>query len=490
MEEKRLRRLVIAVSIIAIVLACGAMISSFCFDTCMVTEQVQGVISPSVDSMNDVEAKEDLNWEVGEVTLKTRGDRIRIEVPVEEETLWFDLELYPSRLGTNSQNRMIGLEAGKSSERYGIRRFIVEQEADTMYLWKPNMDFLGETVVHLGFVDQETGVVYNVQIKENRLDYEKLYTRASRGWNKADQLLKRELTYFSWQTLPELRQSFSNMGSITNESSHSASIDDCNSMENFEDNGESFINELLNTGVAVPVDEKEAKKYIPDSLYRIQKNAEWTQDTMDWNNGTQAGYVFYHMNDRLTGNVFNYVVRYLSRTRYNWDVEKFESFFCLTHHFLIQYDAETGSVKIFPDTHFKERIAADVTIFMKADAEDTEGYFSTAVYHSYKNEDWQKRLAEADVLSTPCIGFLQKLKESLAKPEIDTEVTFFFEKNKTRELKISMEKMKHIRNSAATGNYYYLAMTASGEDITDIGYGYQISWELDKSAVISYAVCK
>lgn len=201
----------------------------------IVSEDIKGVYGNSVDSFRAAQGKEDLNWEVGDIFIEAQEDAVWIKVPVLGEDVSFDLEMYPSKMGMDSQNKMIGIEKEKTSDRYSIVRFIIEKDASYLYLFKPNLDLFGKTVVHLGIIDNYTGGIYLTQFEENQFNYDVMYSKLSNGNYTDTELTDIELGYFSMQNLNERKRSFFDVEDMSIRGSASAFISDGNHSETLED---------------------------------------------------------------------------------------------------------------------------------------------------------------------------------------------------------------------------------------------------------------
>lgn len=194
----------------------------------LVCEDIKGVHSDSADSLSTVQTEEDLNWNAGDIFIKTYENTVHIEIPVLGEEASWDLEMYPSKMGMDSQNRMIGIEK-ELHDKYRILRFIAEKDTSYLYLYKPNLHLLGKTVIHLGIADNTTDEVYLTQFEAELFDYDTMYSKISNGTYSDTELTDIELNYFSMQALEELEHSFSDAENLSASGEGSASVDDGNS---------------------------------------------------------------------------------------------------------------------------------------------------------------------------------------------------------------------------------------------------------------------
>lgn len=147
----------------------------------LVSEDVKGVYGSSVESFSAAQTEEDFNWDAGEILIEAQENIIQIKVPALGEDVSFDLEMYPSKMGMDNQNKMIG----------------IEKDASYLYLFQPNSYLLGKIVVHLGIVDNNTGEIYLTQFEESRFDYDGMYSKLSNGNYTDTELTDVELSYFS-----------------------------------------------------------------------------------------------------------------------------------------------------------------------------------------------------------------------------------------------------------------------------------------------------
>lgn len=198
-------------------------------------KNVKGIQVESINSIQMIEKEEDLNWVPEEIVLGIDERELQIGVTIEEEEIIFGLEMYPSKMGIDNQNRMIGIENYNSSGKYNIIRFIIEKEASLMYLFQPNSKYLGETVINLGILNTETGKVYLIQFVENQLDYELLYSKLSNKEYSDQDLMDQELSYFSLQNISDIKDSFESSDEEIVEDSGYACIEDGNNIERFEE---------------------------------------------------------------------------------------------------------------------------------------------------------------------------------------------------------------------------------------------------------------
>ncbi len=400
---------------------------------------VKGVYGSSVDSIKAAQTKEDFNWDAGKIFMEVDEALIRLNIPALGEKASFSLKIYPSTMGMDCANKIIGVEQDNLSNRYRIARFIIEKSASHLYLFKPNSDLLNKTIVHLGIIDTTTGEVYLTQFAGNQFDYDTMYSKLSNGSYTDTELANIELSYFSMQTLSELECSFSNVENMTVSGSGSVSVNDVSSNKQFEDTQGKILDEIEN---------------IPDSVYAAQENGKWTQNTLDWEDGAQVGYLVYHMNDIGTGNVLNYVLRYYIAANCNWDSQSFDISYNLTHHLWIQSWSESNAIIIQNIQPSDARILADADLTLIANEGDRLGYFTSA-YNAYKTGN--------DALS--------------AGP------TFYFEGNTVS--RVESDELKYAENRNSSAGCDYMGMTAYGTDITHIVWHYMLSWKTSDSPVFS-----
>lgn len=443
----------------------------------IVSEDIMGVYGNSVDSFSAAQVEEDLNWEVGDIFIEAQKDVVRIKVPALGEDVSFDLEMYPSKMGMDSQNKMIGIEKEKTSDRYSIVRFIIEKDASYLYLFKTNSDLLGKIVVHLGIIDNYTGGIYLTQFEENQFNYDAMYSKLSNGNYTDTELTDIELGYFSMQTLNELKRSFSDVEDMSVRGSASASVSDGNRSETFEDTQGKILDELLNSGTPINLNSRSLIEDIPDSVYKTQVNGEWTSEQLDWKNGTQVGYVVYHMKDIGSKNVLNYALRYYATANYNWDAQRFEISYNLTHNMWVQYIAGTNSIVIFDDRPSNARIIVDADLTLRANEEDSLGYFTSVTHNAYKNGNLENKIARFIISKVPYLGSAQEMVETLSGAALSTGSTYYLEGNKTVKLETGIDGLKYARNGKSNGNYDYIGMTAYGTNVTYVSWHYEFAWQ-------------
>ena len=157
-------------------------------------ENIKGIYSPSLEEVSFVESEADFNWDVDKLVMNIQDATIQVKLPINKEDVTFSLKMYPSNLGDECQNRMIGI-ADKSSKDYKIIRFIIEKDAGYMYLFQPNLKWLKETIVNLGVQNTKTGEIYVTQFTAPDFDYDTMYSNLPTGDYTDHGLANQELNY-------------------------------------------------------------------------------------------------------------------------------------------------------------------------------------------------------------------------------------------------------------------------------------------------------
>lgn len=464
------------------IIVSGLMLTMLSFPLCVKADEisyesievanVKGIQSVSVDAINPVESAAALNLNAEEVSMRVEGNTIQVGMHVNGDNVAFALMMYPSKLGVDSQNRMIGVENESSSSRYSIIRFVIEKEASHMYLFKPNSAWLGKTVVNLGIADNENGKVYVVQFNTDQFDFETMYNSISPGGYSDRELLDKEISYFSLQTPSEIENSFKKINEITVKGSGFGSGEN---VEKFEDTEGTFLDELVDSGEFVNVNSRNLVADIPDYLYETQENGEWTIDKHDWSNGTQVGYMVFHMNDPMTQNVLNYAARYYATAAYNWPSERFDISFNLTHNLWVQYIHATGNIGFFDDRPSNGRIVIDADIYLKANEGGSTGYFTQVTHNAYKEGNILGKVARFLVSKVPYVGGIQGALEALSGAALSTGSSYYLEGDNVVEMHSGLDGLRYARNNTGSGASDYVGMTAYGAGITYIHYGYEYS---------------
>lgn len=461
----------------------GLMLTMLSFPLCVKADEisyesievanVKGIQSASVDAINPVESAAEFNLNAEEVSMRVEGNTIQVGMHVNGENTTFALMMYPSKLGVDSQNRIIGVESESSSSRYSIIRFVIEKEASHMYLFKPNSAWLGETVVNLGIADNENGKVYVMQFNADQLDFETMYNNISTGEYSDRELLDKEISYFSLQSPSEIENSFAKINEITVKGD---GFDSGENVEKFEDTEGAFLDELIDSGEFVNVNNRSLVEDIPDYLYKTQKNGEWTIDDYDWDNGTQVGYMVFHMNDPMTQNVLNYAARYYVTATSNWPAEKFDVSFNLTHNLWVQYIHATGKIGFFDDRPSNGRIVTDADIYLKANDGGSTGHFIQVTHNAYKEGNILGKVARFLISKVPYAGGIQGALEALSGAALSTGSSYYFEGNNVVEMHSGLDGLRYARNNTGSGAYDFVGMTGYGSGITYIAYGYECSF--------------
>lgn len=446
-------------------------------------ENLVGVYRDTNTKDKIVETVEDLNYTLGNLKLTTEGTFLSVQTSINGENIQFNTMLYPSQLGNDTENKMIGVVQNDGKQQYKILKLTIEKNANESTLLAPNMYLFGKTVLSFAVYNIKSLEEYYVQFSIDNYDFDTVYNNAKLNLENIDkdELLDTEIAYYVLEPKEQFIESFNSIEEITFH--NSAMVSEQQSEKNVDivqDIEGKTINQLIEISKTEPID-LSRNTYglianIPDSLYKKQTNGTWTKgDTGYDNNGNLVGYAIYHMNDPYSGNVLNYVLRYFCTSRFKWAVDDFETSFNLSHNIWVQYTKSSNSVSVFDDRASNARIVVSPQIYLKVDtSKDRDGYFVSRMTNACKNGSIAKNIAQVIIGYVPYLSDINNIYQTLtSSTSTGNNSKIWFEANYTKEVKAKIENLKYAPNDKGYPQDY-IGMTVYGNEVDAISYGY--SW--------------
>ena len=192
-------------------------------------QNISGVYRTSNDHEKIVETLDDMNYTLDSIKLKTEGNSLLIQTNINNEDLLFDTMLYPSQIGNNTKNKMIGVVQSKNNNKYDILKLTIEKNADESTLLAPNMNLYGKTVVSFAVYNKVSLEKYYIQFAIDNYDFDTAYNIAKSHLNQnninVDGLLDIEISYFSLTPKENFINTFNAIEEMTFENSNSVSFE-------------------------------------------------------------------------------------------------------------------------------------------------------------------------------------------------------------------------------------------------------------------------
>ena len=446
-------------------------------------ENLVGVYRDTNTTDKIVETVEDLNYTLDNLKLTTEGTFLSVQTSIDGENIQFNTMLYPSQLGNDTQNKMIGVVQNDGNQQYKILKLTIEKNANESTLLAPNMYLSGKTVISFAVYNIKSLEEYYVQFSIDNYDFDTVYNNAKLNLENIDkdEVLDTEIAYYVLEPKEQFIESFNSIEEIKFHNSAIASEQQSEkNMDMVQDIEGKTINQLIEISKTKPID-LSRNTYglipnIPDSLYKKQTNGTWTNgDTGYDSNGNLVGYTIYHMNDPYSGNVLNYVLRYFCTSRFKWIVDEFGTSFNLSHNIWVQYIKSSNSVSVFDDRASNARIVISPEIHLKVDtSKDRDGYFISRKTNACKNGSIAKNIAQVIIGYVPYLSDINNIYQTLTSTtSTGNNSQIWFEANYTKEVKAKIKNLKYAPNEKGYSQDY-IGMTVYGNEVDSISYGY--SW--------------
>ncbi|MFR4987167.1 MAG: hypothetical protein ACLUCH_07220 [Lachnospirales bacterium] len=450
-------------------------------------QNLLGVRRMPNDKEKIIETLDDMNYTLDNIELKTTSNFLSIKTNINNENLQFDTILYPSQVGNNTENRMIGIINNNNNDKYDILKLTIEKNADESTLLIPNMYLYGKTVVSFAVYNKMSLEEYYVQFAIDDYDFDTIYNIGTLYLNQnnvdKDELFNIEVAYFTLNPKKDFINTFNSIEEMEFGNSTSVSVynqfgKDENIIQDLEGK---FIDQIIDISKEEPIDLSQTTysliQDIPDYLYKTQVNGKWTNgDTGYDSRGNLVGYTIYHMNDSYSGNVLNYVLRYYCANRINWNSNEFETSFNLSHNIWVEYIKNSNSVYIFDDRASNARILIDPTIKMSVNTnKDKSGYFVSRMTNAHKNGSKAKNIAEIVIGYVPYISDIYKSYQTFTKgTSVGNNSKIWFESNYTKEVNAKIDNLKYAPNGRGYSQDF-IGITVYGNGVNSLNYGYSFN---------------
>lgn len=443
---------------------------------------ILGVYREGNTSEKIVKSKEDMNYILDNLDLNFDNDTLTISVNLEGQQIDFQTVLYPSQLGNNTENKILGIINNSGNSTYDILKLTIEKNADSSSLLVPNFYMEGNTVLSFALYNKFTLEEYYFQFPlEEDFNFDIVYTNATNNLmanpSVSDDVMDTEISYFTLQPKTEFKKTFKaineiTMGKETTTSSNNTMI------EEIEDLKGQSIDELINISkeeaISLSNQTYSLIPNIPDSLYKVQQNGTWSNgDTGFDSSGNLVGYTIYHMNDSYSGNALNYVLRYYVSSRFNWSSNEFETSFNLSHNIWVQYIKSSNLVYVFDDRASNARILMSPEINMKINtAKDSDGYFVSRMTNANKNGSKANNIAQLIIGYVPYLSDVNNIYQTLTSDTATgNNSKTWFESSYTKEVKAKINNLKYAPNDKGYSQDY-IGMTIWGNNVNSVNHGY------------------
>ena len=442
------------------------------------------------DKEKIIETLDDMNYILDNIELKTNENFLSIKTNINNEDLQLDTILYPSQVGNNTKNRMIGIVQNNNNDDYDILKLTIEKNADESALLIPNMHLCGKTVVSFAVYNKISLEEYYVQFAIDNYDFNTIYNIATQHLNQndvdIDELFNIEVSYFTLNPKEDFINTFNSIEEMDIENSASISINEQFQKDEFviQDLEGKSIDTLIDISKNAPISLSQETYSlipdIPDYLYKKQVNGKWTNgDTGYDSRGNIVGYAIYHMSDSYSGNALNYVLRYFCTSRVNWKSNEFETSFNLSHNVWVEYRKNTNYIYIFEDRPYSAKIVASPTIKISVDTDkDKYGYFVSRMTNAHKNGTKAKNIAEIVIGYVPYLSSIYKNYQTVNKgTAVGNDSKIWFESNYTKEVNAKMTELKYAPNNRGYSQDY-IGITVYGDGVQAISYGYSANFNI------------
>ena len=493
MRLKKINSLVLSLLILLVlvsnVYASGANASETKDKKIVEINSVRGVVKQKNVKSKIVTSDNDLNFNFKNLKISFLDNTSQISLKVNNDKITISPTFYPSQLGPNSNNVLFGID-DKLQGNYILLKLSIESNTNVNSLLQPYQNMAGKTVMSLGLRNTVTSEIYYCQFSLENFDFANTYDIASKLWDKNklsfDDLYNREIAAFTLQTLDEFQEGFRSINGQTITSSTGTTYESNGSFSGSADTQGQEIDQLIQMSKTGPVSIYQKSSTgiqvqslvpdVPDYLYKIQENGTWSTDNNSYIDGSYIGYQVYHMNDSITGNAMNYVMRFYSTARINWPSQQFDNSFNLSHNIWVQYFKHDDSVYIFDNRASNARITVDPQVYIKS---EDNGYFTARTQYAHKEGTIFLKIAKAIIGWVPKVSDLYSTYETLTS-DTSTKIgsKIYFERNYTKECQIYIKGLKSAPNDNDDPQDY-IGLSVEAVNCNKVTYGHSYTCYAD-----------
>ena len=421
---------------------------------------------------------------VDHVFLEAVGNELQFAMLIDGFAINKTFSLHASAIQGNKREVLIGsddMEEEQGEHAVRTRRVVLEEKSNGFLLSERNDDLLGHSVASFVFSDDIASVAYVLQFNIDGFPISRVFDSVGNistpDFDSSD-IVDLELSYITLMNSEDIRDAFQAVDGLSGEHS----LDDVSPLMDHvfdADEERAVIDELSTAPVDYQYKAASLIPDIPDYLYQKQENGTWTMHNSGYDDrGSGNGYAIYHMNDPISRNVQNYVLRfYMTTFRQDGAPDgQLETSFCLSHNLWVQYVGSTGRVFIFDDRSSNARLLVSPSLYYEVqdNPQYAAGYILSCEMYGVKNASPIKKFARLLVEYVPKLNDVQRIYETYTSPDSSGTVgKRIYEKGLTKRVQIEMDNLKYAPNGVSDKQDYISLKVYTRGVLDYFNYGFK-----------------